>query len=208
MRTIFQLAVLTLLGGVLMVTDTLAADKPKPLQPAQTQPDGTPLSLTIEGTSQYLLDVTAKSEDELKKGFAADNFPNPPKVDLKLVLKNTGDKPVNVWIGGDPVTVDLELKGKGVVKVTPQLMMTQEFRSPKSVEIAAGKTVELPLKALSGGKRGMGQYVYWTQAGEYELIATLNTAVSPAPKGADAADDGFGKVRVASPAFKLTVKAK
>lgn len=185
-----------------------AADKPKPLQPGKAQPESTPLSLVIEGTAKYSLDSKAKSEDELKNGFATDIFPNPPQVDLKLVIKNTSDKPVSVWTSGDPVTIDLELKGKGVVRVAPRMMMTQEFRGPKAVEIAAGKSVELPLKSLAGGKRGIGHYVYWSQAGEYELIATINTAVSPAPKGADATDKGFGKVQVASQAFKLTVDAK
>jgi uncharacterized protein affecting Mg2+/Co2+ transport len=208
MRAIAPVALTALWGILLMTTDVTAADKPKPPEPGKAIPATTPLSLTVEGTAKYTLDANAKSEDDLNKGFATDIFPKPPAVDLKLVLKNTGDQPVQVWTSGDPVTVDLEVKGKGVVTVAPRLAMTLEFRSPMAVEIAAGKTVELPLKALAGGMRGNGQYVYWTQAGEVELVATLNTAVSPAPKGADATDDGFGKVKVCSTAFKITVEKK
>lgn len=197
-RSILLATVVAVLGGAVM---SEAADKPKAAEAA-------PLSVTIEGTAKYTLDPALGSEDDLKKGFAADKFPNPPKVDLKLVVKNTSDKPVQVWTSGDPVTVDLTLKGDGATSVKPRLMMTADYRSPRSTEVAAGKTVEIPLTQLSGGKRGMGEYWYWAKAGEYELTATLNTAVSPAPAGADKADGGYGKVKVTSPAFKIVVEKK
>jgi hypothetical protein len=197
-RSILLATAVAVLGGAAMSD---AADKPK-------APEGTPLSVTVEGTAKYVLDPALGSEEDLKKGFAADKFPNPPKVDLKLVIKNTSDKPVQVWTSGDPMTVELELKGDGAVMVKPRLMMTADYRSPRSTEVAVGKTVEIPLKQLSGGKRGLEQFWYWTKAGEYELVATVNTAVSPPPAGADKADGGFGKVKVTSPAFKLVVEKK
>jgi hypothetical protein len=197
-RAILLATAVAVLGGADMGE---AADKPKAAE-------SVPLSMTIEGTAKYTLDPAIGSEEDLKKGFAVDKFPNPPKVDLKLVIKNTGDTPVQVWTGGDPLTIELQLKGDGAVSVKPRLMMTADYRSPRSTEVAAGKTVEIPLKQLSGGKRGAGEYWYWTKAGEYELTATLNTAVSPAPAGADKADGGYGKVKVANPAFKIVVEKK
>lgn len=204
-RAILIATAVAILGGAAM---SEAADKPKFPEPGKALPEGTPLSVTIEGTAKYTLDPALGSEADLKQGFAADKFPNPPKVVLKLVVKNTSDKPVQVWTSGDPVTVGLNLKGDGAVMVTPRLAMTADYRSPRSTEVAAGKTVEIPLTQLSGGKRGMGEYSYWTKAGEYELTATLNTAVNPAPAGADKADGGFGLVKVASPAFKIVVEKK
>lgn len=204
-RSILLATAVAVFGGGAM---SEAADKPKAPTPGQAVPEGTPLSVTIEGTAKYALDPALGGEADLKKGFAVDKYPNPPKVDLKLVIKNTGDKPVQVWTGGDPVTVDVTLKGDGAVSVKPRLMMTADFRSPRSTEVAAGKTVEIPFKQLSGGKRGMGEYWYWTKAGEYQLVATLNTAVNPAPAGADKADGGYGLVNVSSPTFKIVVEKK
>lgn len=208
MRTITRAALAAVFGAIIMSGDTTAADDKKGPEPGKATPDTTPLKLTIEGTAKYDLPAGAKPEEEMKKDFAIDKFPNPPKVDLKLVLKNTGDKTVKVWVGGDPVTADLTLKGDGAVAVKPRVMMTTDFRGPKTVEVEAGKTAEIPLKQLSGGMRGQGQYWYWTKPGEYELTVVLNTAVSPASKGAEMAEGSYGKAKVASEAFKITVEKK
>jgi hypothetical protein len=52
-----------------------------------------------------------------------------------------------------------------------------------------------------------GSASYWTEPGEYKLIATYQTAVSPAPKGAKEShwDKGFGLVTVTSSTLKLKV---
>jgi hypothetical protein len=197
--------VLTLLLAAGLV---LADDKPKAPEPGKAVPDSTPLEATLEGAAEYTLDLGGKTAEEFKKAIAADAVPPAPKVDLKLVLKNTGKEDVQVWTSGDPVVVQFKLTGKGAKTITPRKAFTQEFRLPKAVKVAAGKTVELPVKSLAAGFRGASEYSYWTQAGEYELVATITTAVSPKPKGADDADDGFGKVQVASKPLKVTVKEK
>jgi hypothetical protein len=207
MRTIARLIPVALIGVIAMTAAAAAADKPKPPEPGKAVPDATPLTVTVEGTAKYPLPADAKSEDEMKKGFATDQFPPPPKIDLKLVVKNTSADTVKVWEGGDPVTIDLTVKGDGVVSVPPRLAMTTEFRTPKVVELAAGKSFEIPLKQLSGGMRGAGHYVYWTKPGEHTLSATLNTAMWPPPKGADRRGE-FGVVHVASKEFKITVEKK
>lgn len=207
MRAIPRLLLIALTGGLVMPPPTPAADQPKSPEPGKAVPDSTPLEVTVEGTAKYTLEAAAPSEADLKKGFAVDRFPPPPAVELKLVVKNTGKDAIKVWGGGDPVKIELLLQGEGTVSVAPRLAMTTEFRSPKVVELAAGKSFEIPLKRLSGGMRGGGQYVYWTTPGEHTLVATLHTAVSPAPMGADARGE-FGVVQVASKEFKIAVGRK
>ncbi len=198
MRTLFTLL---LTAGL-----ALAADKAP--EPGKASPEGTPLEATLEGTAKYTLDLGGMTADEFAKALKGDRVPASPKVDLKLVLKNTSKDEVQVWKAGDAVTVTFALKGKGATTATPQLAFTQEFRLPTAVAVAAGKTVELPVKSLTGGFRGASEFAYWTQAGEYELVATFTTGVSPKPKGADDAGDGFGRVLVASKPLKITVEEK
>ncbi len=100
------------------------------------------------------------------------------------------------------------LKGEGTLNLTPPLAFTEEFRQPQGEEIAAGKTLEIPLKSLTSGFRGAARFSYWTEPGDHELVAKFVTAVSPAPKGSQEAMDGFGKVVLTSAPLKLTVEAK
>src|SRR5438067_12400735 len=51
-------------------------------------------------------------------------LPRPPAVEMALELKNTTRKDVQVWVGGDPVQVTLNLKGKGAVSVPSGLAFT------------------------------------------------------------------------------------
>lgn len=198
MRTLFTL----------LLTATLAAAADKAPEPGKATPEGTPMEATIEGTAKYTLDLGGMSADEFAKSLKGDHVPAAPKVDLKLVLKNTSKDEIRVWKAGDAVTVTLTLKGKGAESAKPDLAFTQEFRLPTAVAVAAGKTFELPIKSLTSGFRGASEFAYWTRAGEYELVATIATGVSPAPKGADDAGDGFGRVLVASKPFKITVEEK
>jgi hypothetical protein len=190
----------TLITLLLTAGLAVAADKPKA--------DPAPLEATIEGTAKYPLDLGGKTADEFADALKGDRVPPSPKVDLKLVLKNTSKEDLQVWTSGDPVTITYTLTGKGAASAKPRLAFTREYRLPKAVKVEGGKTVELPIQSLTGGFRGASEFNYWTQPGEYELVATLNTGVSPKPKGADDAGEGFGKVTVASKAFKITVEEK
>lgn len=190
-----------------------AAEDKQPARP-KADPEGTPLELTITGkTVKYTLDTGGLStadykamiEAAVKKGGRP---PAPPTVDLTVEIKNTSDKPVTVWTKGDPVVLELELKGKGAINANPPLAFTQEFRIPSGTEIAPGKSISIPVKALVSGHRGASKFSYWTEPGDYELVATLRTGVNPAPKGAKEGMDGYGMVKVASPAFKITVEEK
>lgn len=212
MRTLLKSLLAAALGlAVLVVAPDASAKRAAPAkvpEPGKALPETTPLEATIEGTAKYTLDLGGKSADEFAKSLKGENVPPPPKVDLKLVLKNTSKEAVQVWNSGDTVSVELKLTGKGAATAKPMLMTTADFRLPKAVEIEAGKTIELPIKALAGGFRNIGEYAYWTEAGEYELVATFKTGVSPAPNGATDGGDGFGQVMVSSKTFKITVAEK
>jgi hypothetical protein len=205
------------IAAILGFSVAVAADDKVPARP-KADPKDTPLELTITGkTTKYTLDTGGLSPAEYKKkiegavgkGGKFGARPGvPPAVDLMLEIKNTSDKPVKVWDKGDPVVLTLELKGKGAVNGTVNGPMTLEFRIPNAVEIAPGKTHSIPIKSLASGMRGQTHVSYWTEPGEYELVAVLKTAMSPAPKGAKDAGDGFGVVTLTSPAFKVTVDEK
>ena len=124
-----------------------------------------------------------------------------------LEIKNNSDKPVKVWSKGDPVVVELELKGKGAVTANPKLAFTREFRGPTAVEIAPGKSLSIPVKSLTSGYRDASKFTYWTAPGEYELVATFKTGMTPPPKDAKE-NDGFGVVTLTSAPLKLTVVEK
>lgn len=190
-----------------------ADDKPKDDGKPKADPEGTPLELTVTGKAKYAVDAGGRTGAEYRKAVedavkAGGKVPAAPAVELTVEVKNTSDKPLKVWAKGDPVVLTLELKGKGAVNVEPRLGFTAEFRSPEAVEIAPGKSHSFPVKALVSGHRGASKFSYWTEPGDYELVATLKTGVSPAPKGAKDAGDGFGAVTLTSAAFKLTVEEK
>jgi hypothetical protein len=194
---------------------TGAGDDKKPGKP-KADPEGTPLELTITGkTTKYTLDTGTLTPAEFKKkveaigkdGDLGGPVPAAPKVDLTVEVKNTSDKPVKVWFKGDPVVLTLELKGKGAVNAAPSLAFTTQFISPEAIELAPGKAHAFPVKALTSGTRGGSLYSYWTEPGEYDLVATLKTGMTPAPKGA-MDFDGFGVVTLTSAPLKLTVEAK
>jgi hypothetical protein len=185
----------------------------KPAKP-QADPPTTPLEMTITGkVTKYTLDLGGRSAAEFKKAVeaAAQNGQRPPAapaVDLTIRIRNTSDKPLQLWTGGDPVVLTLTLKGPGAVNVAPLLAFTQEFRAPSATEVGPGKTVEIPVHSLVSGFRGAAHWAYWTEPGEYELIATFKTGFSPAPKGSAEGMDGFGIVTLTSSPLKLTVEAK
>jgi hypothetical protein len=137
---------------------------------------------------------------------AGGRFPAPPAVDLVVEITNRGDKDVQVWVSGDPVTLGLQLAGPGAKSVKAQRFFTREFRAPRAVTIPAGKTHSIPIRALKFGFRGIADHAYWSEPGEYTLTANFATAVKPAPKGSTAAEGGFGRVTLKSEPIRIKVE--
>ncbi len=204
-RTIRALAAAILFGfGAVASADDKPAEKAK----------AGPLELSVTGKkTEYTLDSGGLSAADYKERLRAiakggQRPPATPTVELVVEIKNISDQPVTVWTSGDPFILDLKLSGKGAMNLAPLLAMTQEFRIPTSTTIAPGKSHTIPIKSLTSGMRGISKYAYWTEPGEYELVAELRTGVSPAPKGAQDAGEGFGVVTLKSEPFKVTVVEK
>lgn len=197
-----------ILAALAVATGVRAADTPA----GSTDPKGVPLKLEIAGTAKYTLDLGGKTAAEFKKAIAdakesGGPVPPPPAVDLRLTVTNTSKKPIEVWKSGDPIVVSLTLKGPGVLEAKPALAFTADFKLPMATELEPGKSLEFPLKALVGGFRGASDYTYWIEPGEYELVASWKSGVSPKPEEA-MEQDGFGIVTVTSAPFKIVVGKK
>jgi hypothetical protein len=180
----------------------------------KVEPKGAPIQAILKANKMtYKLDLGGKTADELRKQLQnADDpgqYPSAPEVDLVLELKNTGDKETRIWIGGDATQLMLELKGKGAVNTEIKgLAFTREFRIPQTLALAAGKSHQIKITKLTYGQRDLSHRSYWLEPGEYELTARYQTAISPAPLGAEDAGEGFGRVRVTSAPIKLKVEGK
>jgi hypothetical protein len=145
----------------------------------------------------------------VQEAHKSGKYPPAPAVDLVLELRNTSDKEVHIWTSGDPVVLALKLEGPGAMNVPLKaLAFTLEFRLPKATALAPGKSVEIPIKSLSHGHRGVAARSYWTAPGEYTLTASYKTGIAPPPPGSKRAEDGFGLVTITSNPVKLTVESK
>jgi hypothetical protein len=149
----------------------------------------------IAKTDKYKFDGGGKTPAEYKKSLeeikAAEKQgklarpPAPPAVDLVLQLTNASKEEVTVYVGGDSNVYTFELAGgAGVVTMGSGLAFTTDFRIPKAVTLAPGKSYDIPVKRLSDGSRGAARNVYWTGPGEYKLSATYTLADPNGGKGA------------------------
>lgn len=170
-----------------------------------------PITLKLVAkTDKYKLDTGGKTPAEykkeleqtaklLKEGAEKVRPPKPPAVDLVLQLTNTSKEEVTIYVGGDPNIYTFDLTGgTGAVTMNSGLAFTADFKLPKAVTLAAGKSYEIPVKQLSDGSRGAARYVYWTGPGEYKLVAKYTLADK---------DGGRGTVLKSEP-VKITVTEK
>lgn len=184
---------------------------------AVTAGEGDKAALPVTATlvakqATYPLDLGGMTSDAYQKAIedavqAGKAPPPPPTVDLALELKNTSDKDVQVWISGNLVQIDLDLKGPGALSVKPRVVFPSIAIPPKAVTIAPGQMHSIPVKSLRYGFRGGSLYAYWTKPGEYTLAASFKTGISPAPKGSKERN-GFGLVTLTAAPIKLKVETK
>ncbi len=151
-------------------------------------------------TGAYTLAPELKGAGEaIAKTLAAHEKPvaAAPAIDLELVLKNEGGKPVTIQWGGDVSGYKLALQGPGAVCGDWPVMMTMEFRSGRPVTIAPGAVMSVPVKSLAFGPRDIASAgCWWTVPGEYTLTATVHFGLG----------GGGEAVSLTTLPLKLTVK--
>jgi hypothetical protein len=196
-------SLLTILSALLIVPAALG-DKPDPSKSSVP----VDIKLVAKKTTFKLPGDSKELKKQLDGAKESGRYPAPPVVDLVLEIRNRSDKDVQVWIGGDPVQTNFELKGPGAVTAKPNLAFTAIFIGPRPVKIEAGKSHAIPIAKLSGGFRGASEYSYWTEAGDYSLAASFVTGISPAPEGLKADESGFAKVTLKSEPIKIKVVEK
>jgi hypothetical protein len=152
----------------------------------------------------YVIPAGQQGKEFAEKVSAPDakDLPEPPKVDIVLQLKNPTEKPITILLDSDAGALDLKLEGPGAVTVEGRKIFTREFRGGKKVEIAPGKTHEIPITALRFGFRGVAQQAYWTEPGDYKLFGVLRW---PDPAAGEGGKRSI--LEVTAEPVKLTVKA-
>jgi hypothetical protein len=207
---------MTMLRSLLSVAVVAAALTARADEPKKDAPKAADLPIKaklIAKKDTYTLDLGGKSVEEfnqaLKDAEKTGKYPPAPAVELTLELTNTSDKDVKLWVEGDPNQVMLTLKGPDAVTVAKKAAFTADFRGPKTMTLAPGKSYTVAVNSLQFGFRGASQAAYWLKPGEYTLSASYSTAISPAPKDSkEAGEPGFGLATVTSEPIKIKVEAK
>jgi hypothetical protein len=155
MRRTFTIAA-TLFALLLLSARPMGAAEPKGVR--KTDPPGAPLELRLTSKrASYPLDLGGKTAEEFRKQLKdaekSGKLPPPPAVKLVLDLRNTGDKDVQVQIGGDNSDLLLHLKGPGAVSVDAKRAFTLDFRAGRTVTLAPGKSATIEMDSLSYGFR-------------------------------------------------------
>jgi hypothetical protein len=203
-----------LVAALAGATGGLAAPLPKEKEEkGKTDPAGVPLELKIVAKkTSYALALGGRSPAEFRKLLedAKDvgPWPSAPAVDLVVELRNTGKSDLPVKVGGDLNVLTLTLTGKGAVNMPLRVPLTTIYYGPRTLTLAPGKSFSLPVKTLSSGLRGVTRRSWWTEPGDYQLVASYRTAVSPQPEGSRKEADGWGIVTVTSAPLALRVTAK
>jgi len=197
--------------------DAPKKEEPKKEAPAEpsTEPEGVPLELRIvreNKENKDPIEYHTGDPDHMfrQKVVEAELKGNPLRgtfVELFMEIKNTGPKPLTVYVSGDVTLLTLDLQGKGAMTAEKKHAPLKDTIPPTAVTILPGKTYIMPLNTLDHGVRNEEKHAYIAKGGNYTLTATFKTGVSPAPKGTRFLPKGFGEVILKSPPFKfLAVK--
>jgi hypothetical protein len=202
---------LTFLATFALAAMGFCGDEPKK-ESGKTEPADVPLEARLVSKQDtYTLDLGGKTAKEFRKLLDDEKetkrYPQPPSVDLVLEFKNVGKDDIKFLIGPDGAEPSLTLKGEGAVTVDlfPNVSGRRSI-PPKEITLAPGKTYEWPIKSLASLSFTHPQHQsYWTEPGEYTVIATVHSQVSPVPKGAKDKGNGFADVKITSAPAKVKV---
>jgi hypothetical protein len=126
-------------------------------------------------------DADEKSRAEFKASLEKQLKRMPPErivvppltpFEATVQVKNTSTSAVTILVAGDQHILTFDLKGPGVVALSPPRAATREFRVGRSVTLEAGEKFEIPIHKLCDGFRMMTRDIFWTDLGEYTLSAT------------------------------------
>ncbi|MCI0702006.1 MAG: hypothetical protein L0241_13065 [Planctomycetia bacterium] len=174
-------------AALLVFSVSASADDKKPAGPVSLKIVAKKDKYKFDGGGKTAKEYKAHLEElaaKAKKGELR-MAPKPPAVDLVLQLTNTSKEEVTIYVGGDPNIYTFELTGgAGTVTMNSGLAFTADFRLPKAVTLAPGKSYEIPVKQLSDGGRGASRYVFWTGPGDYKLAAKYTLSDKNGGKGA------------------------
>jgi hypothetical protein len=112
-----------------------------------------------------------------------------PEVKLDLVLRNTTDRPMRVWVAGPQTDLRLELRGPGV-RSTP--VKDRAEAEPESVPLRPGESYPIHVTGLTDSRRSWS----WTDPGDYTLTAEFTTRAEVS---------GLGTRRVTARSDPLTI---
>lgn len=174
---------------------------------AATTPPGVPLQAElIVHRDTYMLDRGGLTVEE----FADEAFAKEvagPKLRLTLRLRNAGDQPLRLHNSRpEDVFSDVYLLGPCAINYFELCQTCIGFDDVKPLDITLkpGASFTVPVKSLQTGPYDT---VFWASPGQYQLRAQACVYVTPAPKGTEPDDRGFGTVWVRCPPITLHVKA-
>jgi len=145
--------------------------------------------------------------EEKVREFEKDKEPLPASaMELVLEFKNNTSEPIRMLVGGDETLLNYELVGKA--SLTAEAPVKREPRiAAQVVTIPAGGVYRIAREDLSHGFRNKSKQTYLSGIGVYQLTATYQTSISPAPSNAVSnGRSGFGEIKIKSAPVEFRTK--
>ena len=186
------------------VETVLASGGPRP-RPVLADPPNIPLHAEL---------IALKGEYDLDAGDLPENsarvtnkraFPPPPKVDLELRLRNTGTEDITLPWGG---STTLALIGEGAVNTTHSGQIGAQLNDDgrKDVVLKPNQTHVIRINDLDHDR--FWSVTSWALPGDYDVYATFDVTLKPAPAGVAVDESGECRVRIHPPPVRLTLRSK
>lgn len=175
------------------MADVLSNAK-QPPTPEQSDPPGVPLQLEmVSKKSEYVLDLAVDVRDGPGSRSEAS------KVDMELVIRNTGATDVELEYLGTPI---LYLFGDGAINWHVECQTALDDLPPPVPTLSPGQVHRLPVEKLAGTCANS----YWLLPGTYTVYAEWYIHTKPALAGTQERD-GSGWVRLWSRPIHVKVVA-
>lgn len=171
--------------------------------PAKTEPPGVSLEAELTAVQDtYTLDLEGNTRQDYLTRIHYGEPPDAPTVDLLLTLRNTGRE--NITLKDPDDTPWLHLIGPGALNTWDWVSIVAGGgpQGPPPLILPPGKAHSVRVSRLGSSS----DTVFWLLPGEYSIAGRLHTAVSPVPKGSQAAyDESFGYITLRCAPVKIKV---